>query len=86
MGDRAPDDAALFLRCWAPDLAADALMESEPQAQQEEWHRVLSSLRLRCLEAQAAELATRSAEQDRAQLRSVRMEIAQLKEMLSAPK
>ncbi len=83
MGDAAPDDAALFLKCWAPDLAADALMESDAGAQQEEWHRVLSSLRLRSLEAQAAVLATRSAEQDRAQLRSVRLEIAQIKEMLS---
>jgi DNA primase len=84
MGEEAGEDRALFLRCWAPDLAADALMEADAEAQRSEWQRVLSSLQLRSLESQAAALATLTTEQDRARLRSVRMEIAQIKEMLSS--
>jgi len=86
MGEAAREDRTLFLRCWAPDLAADALMEADAEAQASEWQRALSSLRLRSLEAQAAVLAAQTTEHDRACLRSVRMEIAQIKEMLSTPR
>jgi hypothetical protein len=84
MGEAAADDRSLFLSCWAPDPAADALMEADAETQQGEWQRIVGSLRLRSLEAQAAQLAAGVTEQDRTRLRSVRLEIAQLKEMLSS--
>lgn len=83
MGDEAAEDKRLFLQAWAPDPAADAWVEAGEAVQQAEWQRAISSLRLRSLEAQAAVLAKQTTETDHERLRSIRLEIAQIKEMLS---